>query len=296
MSMPPATNLDKAMPSLEPTGQSVRLSPSKAKAASNRRFVTRVFVGISWIALVVFWELWRRSQDLGYVDAAQRAINAAQHHWWAALAFVLIYLARPLILFPAAILTVCGGLLFGPVSGIALTIVGANGSAMVAYGIGRWLRAKPLAVAASNTALGGYTNTNTNTNTNTSTNEDTDEDTVSDEDVKTNASFAARWGTRLRAQEFETVLLLRLLGIPFDVVNVGCGLLHINPKRFLLATMIGSLPATVAFVLLGASLDRVDEGFGGIDKTTLVLSVSLIAGSIGVSQVVKRRSISRATR
>jgi hypothetical protein len=48
--------------------------------------------------------------------------------------------------------------------------------------------------------------------------------------------------------------------------------------------------------LLGASLDRVDEGFGGIDKTTLVLSVSLIAGSIGVSQIVKRRSLSRATR
>jgi uncharacterized membrane protein YdjX (TVP38/TMEM64 family) len=82
----------------------------------------------------------------------------------------------------------------------------------------------------------------------------------------------------------------------FDVVNVGCGILHINPKRFLLATIIGSLPATVAFVLLGASLDRVDKGFGGIDKGTLVLSVALIAGSIGVSQIVKRRSAARASR
>jgi uncharacterized membrane protein YdjX (TVP38/TMEM64 family) len=252
------------------------------------------------------WELWRRSQDLGYVNAAQRAIDAAQHHWWAALAFVLIYLARPLILFPAVVLTVCGGLLFGPVSGIALTIVGANGSAMVAYGIGRWLRAKP--TGNGRVAIKATFGLEPDLGSRLDSEPDNDLDTELDavlgtaletgihHEPKTNSSFAARWGKRLRAQEFETVLLLRLLGVPFDVVNVGCGLLHINPKRFLLATAIGSLPATVAFVLLGASLDRVDEGFGGIDKTTLVLSVSLIAGSIGVSQIVKRRSLSRATR
>jgi uncharacterized membrane protein YdjX (TVP38/TMEM64 family) len=236
-----------------------------------RRALARAGVAVSWIALVVAWEWWRRHQRLGYAEAAQRAIDAAQHHWWAALAFVLIYLARPLILFPASVLTVCGGLLFGPVSGIALTVVAANGSAMVAYGMGRWLRSKPLTKVPNQV------------------------DGV-DEGAKAAMSFAARWGSRLRAQEFETVLLLRLLGIPFDVVNVGCGILHINPKRFLLATVIGSLPATVAFVLLGASLDRVDKGFGGIDRGTLVLSVALIAGSIGVSQIVKRRSAARASR
>jgi uncharacterized membrane protein YdjX (TVP38/TMEM64 family) len=262
---------------------------------SRRRIVARFGVGASWIALVVVWELWRRSQNLGYADAAQRAIDAAQHHWWAALAFVLVYLARPLILFPASILTVCGGLLFGPVSGIALTVVAANASAMVAYGIGRWLRSKPVAHGAAkashtpgpanipNTILVVEDNNNNNNG----------NDNGNDNETQATRSFAARWGTRLRAQEFETVLLLRLLGIPFDVVNVGCGILHINPKRFLLATIIGSLPATVAFVLLGAALDRVDQGFG-IDKGTLVLSVALIAGSIGVSQIVKRRSKARA--
>ena len=248
----------------EPNSVSEPINPIPPPT-KHRRFVGRLVVGASWIALIVLWELWRRNQDLGYADAAQRAIDAAQHHWWAALAFVVIYLARPLILFPASVLTICGGLLFGPVSGIVLSIVASNGSAMVAYGIGRWLRTKPLS-------------------------------DQTDEETRTTASFASRWGTRLREQEFETVLLLRLLGVPFDVVNVGCGLLHINPKRFLFATIIGSLPATVAFVLLGASLDRVDGGFGGIDKTTLVLSVALIAGSIGVSQIVKGRSASRATR
>ncbi len=244
--------------------------------------MARFGVGASWIALVVAWELWRRGQDLGYANAAQRAIDYAQHHWWAALAFVLVYLARPLILFPASILTVCGGLLFGPVSGIALAVLGANASAMVAYAIGRWLRSKPVAHEAVKTSRAPGLADNPNT-------------VRVDDETQTTASFARRWGTRLRAQEFETVLLLRLLGIPFDVVNVGCGILHINPKRFLSATIIGSLPATVAFVLLGASLDRVDQGFGGIDKETLVLSVALIAGSIGVSQIVKRRSKARIT-
>jgi uncharacterized membrane protein YdjX (TVP38/TMEM64 family) len=250
-------------------------------STSRRRILARVGVGTSWIALVVVWEVWRRKQDLGYADAAQRAIDTAQDHWWAALAFVLVYLARPLILFPASVLTVCGGLLFGPVSGIALTVVAANASAMVAYGIGRWLRSKPFTPVGANAS--GEANRSAEHN------------KLADNDTQGTTSFAARWGTRLRAQEFETVLLLRLLGIPFDVVNVGCGILHINPKRFLLATIIGSLPATVAFVLLGASLDRVDKGFGGIDKGTLVLSVALIAGSIGVSQMVKRRSKARAS-
>jgi uncharacterized membrane protein YdjX (TVP38/TMEM64 family) len=255
-------------------------------STSRPRILARFGVGATWVALVVVWEVWRRKQDLGYADAAQRAIDAAQHHWWAALAFVLVYLARPLILFPASILTVCGGLLFGPVSGTALTVVAANASAMVAYGIGRWLRSKPVAPRTTKTSHAPGPANIPNT---VRVGEDNNNDGNNDETQAT-TSFAARWGTRLRAQEFETVLLLRLLGIPFDVVNVGCGILHINPKRFLLATIIGSLPATVAFVLLGASLDRVDQGFGGIDKGTLVLSVALIAGSIGISQIVKRRS------
>jgi uncharacterized membrane protein YdjX (TVP38/TMEM64 family) len=260
-------------------------------SASRRRILARFGVGATWVALVVVWEVWRRKQDLGYADAAQRAIDAAQHHWWAALAFVLVYLARPLILFPASILTVCGGLLFGPVSGTALTVVAANASAMVAYGIGRCLRSKPVAPRTTKTSHAPGPANIPNT---VRVGEDNNNDGNNDE-TKATTSFAARWGTRLRAQEFETVLLLRLLGIPFDVVNVGCGILHINPKRFLLATIIGSLPATVAFVLLGASLDRVDQGFGGIDKGTLVLSVALIAGSIGISQIVKRRSKARNT-
>ena len=256
---------------------------------SRRRILARFGVGASWIALVAVWEVWRRGQDLGYANAAQQAIDATQHHWWAALAFVLVYLARPLILFPASILTVCGGLLFGPLSGIALTVVGSNASAMVAYGIGRWLRSKPVANEAAKTSYApGPSNIPNTVHVDDDHNDDDDDD-----ETQATTSFAARWGTRLRAQEFETVLLLRLLGIPFDVVNVGCGVLHINPKRFLVATIIGSLPATVAFVLLGASLDRVDQGFGGIDKGTLVLSVALIAGSIGVSQIVKRRSKAR---
>ena len=57
---------------------------------------------------------------------------------------------------------------------------------------------------------------------------------------------------------------MRLLFLPYDLVNYVCGALRITWSSFLLATALGSLPGTVSFVLLGASLERVDQGLDGI--------------------------------
>ncbi|MEX2625905.1 MAG: VTT domain-containing protein [Ilumatobacteraceae bacterium] len=99
----------------------------------------------------------------------------------------------------------------------------------------------------------------------------------------------AAWGRRLRDNSFEAVLVMRLVFLPYDVVNYFAGYLRIRWWPFIIATNIGSLPASASFVFLGASITSLEDGIGGIDPRLLALSVVLIVASLAVSRLVKRR-------
>ena len=218
----------------------------------------RGVVAATWIAAIVGWQVYRSSNDLSTTQAGQDFIDTVGSAWWGVFAYVALYLARPIVLFPASILTVVGGILFGPVAGVMIVIVAANASAMIAYGVGRLLGRTPGA---------------------------SDEAAVPGDDV----SFARRWSNRMRANSFETVLIMRLLFLPYDLVNYLSGVLRLRWLPFLLATALGSLPGTVSFVLLGASLDRIDDGLGGIDPATLGASLFVFAVSLLIARLLRRR-------
>ena len=91
------------------------------------------------------------------------------------------------------------------------------------------------------------------------------------------------------------MLLTRLLFVPYDLVNYGCGLLHVRRTPFIAATAIGTLPGTVAFVLVGASVTSLDDGLDDVDGRTLTISVILVVFSLLFSRLVSRRSFGRAT-
>lgn len=218
------------------------------------RNLKRGIILVSWLAAIVGWVVYQRSTGLGTVGALQEFIDTAGGTWWAILAFILIYAIRPLILFPASLLTIAGGLLFGPVVGVFATVIGANASAMVAYWIARSL------------GFEGYT----------------------DEEA---AGLLARWSRRMRDESFVTVMLMRLAFLPYDLVNYAAGFLRINPFSFLLATAIGSLPGTISFVLAGASITSLEDGPSGVDPKVLIASGALFILSVGVSRVIKRRDL-----
>ena len=102
--------------------------------------------------------------------------------------------------------------------------------------------------------------------------------------------LVATWGERLRRNSFEAVLVMRLIFLPYDLVNYGAGLLGVRRWPFLAATAIGSLPGTVSFVLLGASLTDLTTGVGGIDRPTLIASIVLILASLAASRLLRRRT------
>jgi len=215
--------------------------------------VKRALVAVVWVSAVVAWLIYQRSTGLGTVGSLQSFIDAVRGKWWAIMLFVAVYAIRPLILFPASLLTIAGGLLFGPILGVAATIAGANSSAMVAY----WL-ARSLGV----------------------------EGKADDSDT---AGIVARWSNRMREESFVTILIMRFAFLPYDLVNYAAGLLRIRPLSFLLATAIGSLPGTVSFSLAGASIESLEDGPSGIDPRVLIASVVLFITSLTVSRILKRR-------
>jgi uncharacterized membrane protein YdjX (TVP38/TMEM64 family) len=209
-----------------------------------------------WVAVVGAAGIWAVAQDVGPGEGASRLVDAIQGSAWGPFVFVAVYLARPLFFFSAAALTVAGGFLFGAPLGIALVVIAANGSALIAYGVARWLGSGYVAAADARGRL-------------------------------------ARWTGRMRARSFETVLVMRLVYLPYDLVSYLAGAIRIHPGAFLAATAIGSAPATVAFVLFGASLESFDGGVPRIDGTILAASAILLVLGIALAQVLRRRERGR---
>ena len=170
---------------------------------------------------------------------------------WGPLIFIGIYILRPLILFSAGALTIASGVLFGPVWGVIYTVIGSNIGASLAYFIGRFFGSDSIKREGSDKGIGKY--------------------------VK-----------RMQENSFETVFIMRLIFLPYDLVNYLAGFLKINYGAFILASVLGALPGTISFALFGAS-SGLSEGAPSFDWRILAASVGIFVLSLVVSRLVKKR-------
>ncbi len=237
------------------------INSAETKASFLQRHGQKLFALIFWALLLGGYWYYVRSNDLTVQESALRLVDLLTASAYGPLLYMLIYALRPLILFPATVLTLLGGFLFGPLWGVVYTVIGANTSAMVAYTVGRFFGKGLL---------------------------DSDE----------GSNLLERFSGRIRENSFESVLVMRLIFLPYDLVNYLSGFLRIDWKAFLLATIIGSIPGTISFVLLGASFGTVDELLSGnieVNPIALATSVVLILGSIAISRILKRRESAETT-
>lgn len=234
------------------------LSKPKENATVPTHWGQRVLLATVWLAILAGWIVFQRLTGRSTIETAQFFVDNVRGAWWAFGAFIVFYAFRPVMLFPASVLTIVGGMLFGPVLGVAATVIGANMSAMVAYQIGKALRARPNTAEA--TLTGGQ------------------------------GGVVQRWSAKMRSESFTTVLTMRLLYLPYDLVNYTAGFLGISPLPFIAATAIGSIPGTVAFTLAGSSIDNVDEGLLGFDWRVFAASVVLFAISLVIARTLRGRT------
>lgn len=167
---------------------------------------------------------------------------------YAPLFYMAAYIVRPALL-PPALYTIAGGMVFGPVKGLLYSLVGMNALAMVSYGIARYLGERVVL------------------------NQGPKQETLQ------------RYVEPMRQKPFESVLMMRLLYLPYDVVNYLAGALQLSWQPFLLATLLGSLPGTISFVLLGASIEgNVITAIPRLNPSTLAASGIILVSSLALSR------------
>ncbi len=178
----------------------------------------KMFVGGLWLVLftsaLLLW--WRSQLPLSEIPHLLQAWLDDFGLFKAASFYVVIYAVRPLILFPATLLTVASGLIFGPWLGVLFTILGENASANLAFVMARWFGRAAV--------------------------------------VKHADPRWRRWDQQLERNGLVSVLIMRLAMLPFDAVNFGCGLTAVRQRDFALGTFFGILPSLIGFVLLGGTV------------------------------------------
>ena len=218
-----------------------------ADTGSKRRYLVLAL----WAAAIVGYVWYSRSRGLGAIDAAEELRSLLADHWWGVPLFVAAYVLRPIVFFPASVLTILGGIAFGLFWGVVLTVVASNLSTAASYAVGRYF-ASPALIDRLSGSIGSAIQ-------------------------------------RAIDRPFETTLIMRLLALPFDAVAYVAGFAKLRFVPFLAGSAVGTVVGTVAFVGFGASIESLEDGTPSINPWLIVLSAVLTVGGIFVARVLRSR-------
>ncbi len=161
---------------------------------------------------VVIW----LSRSVFQIDAEGLRNWILSFGFWAPLIYIIIYTVRPLIFFPASVLSIAGGLAFGAWLGTLYTIIGATLGAMLSF-----IVAKNLGKSLVRKEWSGN---------------------------------AKKIQAQMEQNGFLYVLLFRLIPvINFDLISYMAAIAKVRFGAFALATLIGIIPGTFAYNFLGSS-------------------------------------------
>jgi uncharacterized membrane protein YdjX (TVP38/TMEM64 family) len=182
--------------------------------------IVGLFAAIVAAAVVLGVPGWLSWAGLAAHQTALRDF-AARYPAGAAAAYLAIYCAVVALSVPGGgVLTIAGGLMFGPWRGAVFAVIGASSGAVLLFLLARSVLAAPLA-----RRLGG---------------------------------FAERLRDGLAQDGFNYLLALRLVPVvPFWLVNLAPALLGMRLLPYAGATVLGIIPASVVFAGVGASLGDV---------------------------------------
>ncbi len=207
---------------------------------------------VFWAALIIGYQWYASVNQLSPLEVVQRLLAFMNSGFWGPLVYIGLYAVRPLILFPSTVLTLAGGFVYGPVLGVLYTVIASNISSTIAYFVGRYFGEGLLKEGDGDNLI-------------------------------------QRYAARMRANSFETVMVMRFIFLPYDAVSYLAGFLKIEYWPFILATALGSVPGTMAFIGFGASIEKFDGSLPQLNPVTLGFSVAIFLVSIALSRIFKKR-------
>ena len=220
---------------------------------TNQKKNTQKYIALLfWLVILVAYQWYARSNQLSTIDMIRHMLGFLTTNLWGPIVYVILYTIRPLILFPSTLLTLAGGFVFGAIAGTIYTIIASNLSSTVAYFVGRYFGEGLLKEGKGE-------------------------------------GLIQRYATRMRNNSFETVLIMRFIFLPYDAVSYLAGLLRIKYWPFILATALGSIPGTVAFIGFGSSIENFDGSLPQFNPVTIGFSVVIFIINIALARIFKKR-------
>lgn len=152
-----------------------------------------------------------------------------RYGYWAQLAYILLYIFATAFSLPlGALLTITAGFLFGVFAGTLIVVLGATIGSVAIF-------------IAVRMGVGDFFTRNT-------------------------GSWVARMSEGFNKDAFSYLLMLRLIPIfPFALVNVVPALLGVSLPVYVFTTLIGIIPGSLVYVLLGNGLGAIFDAGGNVN-------------------------------
>ncbi|KAI8107357.1 hypothetical protein M9435_002388 [Picochlorum sp. BPE23] len=170
--------------------------------------------------------------------------------------FIIIYAVAAVLFVPASVLTVSAGFLFGPWLGSSIVSIAATTGAGLAFLIGRYFARSYV-----------------------------------ESTIQKNEKFVAI-DKAIASQGAKVVFLMRLSPLfPYSVINYSLGLTKVPFTQYIVASWIGMLPGTFAYVILG-SAGKAAVTAGGTSSAfpgALLYFVGALA-TLGVTVLISREA------
>ena len=167
---------------------------------------------------------------------------------WATLAYIGLFTLLPAFFFPVAVLALAGGLLFGLIWGSIYTFVGAIFNCTLMFLLARYAGREKVAQLIEK-------------------------------------KLSHLWRRRLAGlnsgRGFLLLVILRLIpAVPYNLINYAFGLTAMSYRTYILASAIGIVPGTLAFINIGdKALDVTSPDFWiAIGLLGLLLAVTALLG------------------
>lgn len=173
-----------------------------------------IFIALVGACIFILLENWTTISNL---DTEKISIFIKEHGLLAAISYLIFFAIKPFfVVIPTNIIAIAGGTMFGPIKGFLLTMIGFFISGTVAFYVARFLGR-------------GFV-----------------EGIIGKRFIKLEDN--------MEKKGFKILFFLRLPPIlPFDPLSYACGLTKIKYKDFILASLLGVVPETMCYSVLGKS-------------------------------------------
>lgn len=196
------------------------------------RNTVRWLLGLALVSVIGMAVAWRDRFDVAALQTWVESAGSA-----APLAFIALYAAATVLFLPGSVITLAGGVLFGPVWGTLWSLTGATLGAALAFLIARYLGGDWIARRAG--------------------------------------PRLSRLNDGVAAEGWRFIAFVRLVPLfPFNLLNYALGLTRIAFLPYVLASALFMLPGALAFTWLGyAGREALSGGEGTVRAILIALAL-----------------------